>query len=85
MKREIPVDLESFAGIEGVGPKTIKILWQKLQIKNIDDLERAVRAHEIRKLPGFKEKRELNLLKGIEFAKKKPWQVHPQVHTIADS
>ncbi len=70
LKRKVPVDLESFFGIEGLGPKTIKTLWQELKIRNIDELEAAARAHRISKLPGFKEKTEQNILKGIEFAKK---------------
>jgi DNA polymerase (family 10) len=70
LKKKVPVDLENLSRIEGLGPKKIKILWQKLKIKNIDDLEKAALAHKISKLPGFKEKTEQNIIKGIEFAKK---------------
>jgi len=70
LKRKVPVDLESLSGIEGLGPKTIKTLWQKLKIKDLKDLEKAALAHKISRLPGFKEKTEQNVLKGIEFAKK---------------
>jgi DNA polymerase (family 10) len=70
LKKKIPVDLESLYGIEGLGPKTIKTLYQQLGVKTIDDLEKAAREHRISKLPGFKEKTEQNILKGIEFAKK---------------
>jgi DNA polymerase (family 10) len=70
LREKVPVDLESLSGIEGLGPKTIKILWTELKIKNIDDLEKAAQAHEISKLPGFKEKTEQNILKGIEFARR---------------
>jgi DNA polymerase (family 10) len=70
LRRKVPVDLESLSGIEGLGPKTIKILWQKLKVKDLDDLERAALAHKISGLPGFKERTEQNILKGIEFAKR---------------
>ena len=70
LKKKVPVDLENLSRIEGLGPKKIKILWQKLKIKNIDDLEKAALAHKISKLLGFKEKTEQNIIKGIEFAKK---------------
>ncbi|MEM2144912.1 MAG: helix-hairpin-helix domain-containing protein [Candidatus Jordarchaeaceae archaeon] len=70
LKEKVPVDLESLSGIEGLGPKTIKTLWTELKIRNIEDLEKAALAHKICKLPGFKEKTEQNILKGIEFAKK---------------
>lgn len=70
LRRETPVDLESLSVIEGLGPKKIKILWKKLKITNMNDLEKAAREHRISKLPGFKEKTEQNILKGIDFAKK---------------
>jgi DNA polymerase (family 10) len=70
LKKKIPVDLESLYGIEGLGPKTIKTLYQQLGVRTIEDLEKAASEHKISKLPGFKEKTEQNILKGIEFAKK---------------
>lgn len=70
LKKKIPVDLDSLSGIGGLGPKKIKVLWQKLKIRNIEDLERACLSHKVRKLPGFQETSEENLMKGIEFAKK---------------
>jgi DNA polymerase (family X) len=68
--QKVPVDLDSLWGIEGMGPKTIKVLYQKLGVRNIDDLERAAQAHKISHLPHFKQKTEENILRGIEFAKK---------------
>jgi DNA polymerase (family 10) len=70
LKQKAPVDFESLSGIEGLGPKKIKVLWEKLQIKNMDDLEKAALEHKIAGLAHFKEKTEENLLKSIEFAKK---------------
>src|SRR5512139_3146731 len=70
LHEKTPVDLESLTRIEGLGPKTIKNLWQKLKIRNTHDLEKAASAHKISQLPGFKRKTEENILKGIEFAKK---------------
>ena len=70
LKKEVPVDLDSLSGIEGLGPKKIKILWQELGIRNIDDLEKACLAHKVCKVAGFQEKTEQNLLNGIQFTKK---------------
>jgi DNA polymerase (family X) len=70
LKQKYPVDLDSLSGIEGLGPKKIKVLWRKLKIRNIDDLEKACLAHKVSKLPGFQEKTEQNILKGIAFARK---------------
>ncbi len=69
LKKKTPVDISSLLGIEGLGPKKIKILYHKLKIKNIGDLEKAALKGRIRNIPGFGEKTEHNILKGIEFAK----------------
>ncbi len=70
MKKKIPVDVENLIELEGVGPKTIKTLWQKLKIRNIEQLEKAARGHKIQKLEGFGEKSEEDILRSIEFHKK---------------
>lgn len=69
LKKKIPVDLESLFGVEGLGPKHIKKLYQKLKVKNLKDLESAVVNGKIRELEGFGEKSEKNILKSIEFLK----------------
>ncbi|MBI4010498.1 MAG: DNA polymerase/3'-5' exonuclease PolX [Candidatus Aenigmarchaeota archaeon] len=67
LRKRIPVDIEQLTAIEGVGPKTVKILYKKLKIKNVGDLEKAAKAGKIKKLSGFGEKSEQDILKGIEF------------------
>lgn len=70
IKKKLPVDLENLTKIEGVGIKTVKKLYEKLKIKNVEDLEKAAKSGKIRKLEGFGEKSEQDILKGIEFYKK---------------
>ncbi len=70
LKKKTPVDLLELTRVEGLGPKKIKILYQKLKIRNAADLERAARAGKIGKLAGFGPKSEENILKGVEFLKK---------------
>ncbi|MDO8664931.1 MAG: DNA polymerase/3'-5' exonuclease PolX [Candidatus Liptonbacteria bacterium] len=70
LKKKTPVDLKSFRGVEGIGPKSIKKLYQKLGIKNLADLEKAAQAGKIARLEGFGKKSEENILKGIGFVKK---------------
>jgi DNA polymerase (family X) len=69
LKKEVPVDIETLTSIEGVGPKIVYKLYKALGIKNIDDLEKACLEHKIRRLPGFGEKSEEKILKGIQFYK----------------
>ena len=70
LKKDCPIDYESLLAVEGIGPKTVKLLYQSLNVKDLDDLEHMAREHEIRKLPGMKEKSEEKILENIKYAKK---------------
>lgn len=70
LKKKMPVNISELTAVEGVGPKMIKVLWDKLHIRNLNDLEKAARAGKIKKLARFGEKSEQKILKGIEFLKK---------------
>ncbi len=69
LKKEAPIDLESFSSVEGVGPKMLKSLYENLKIKNLKDLEKAARAGKVRTLPRFGEKTEENILRSIELSR----------------
>ena len=70
LKKKMPVDIDELASVEGLGPMSIKTLYKKLKIKNLEDLEKAAKAGKIQKLKGFGKKTEENILEGIEFVKK---------------
>lgn len=69
LKKKFPVHVSELSAIQGVGPNVIKVLYKKLGVKTVKDLERAARAHEISALPHFGKKSEEKILKGIEFLK----------------
>ncbi len=70
LRRKYPIDLASLMGIEGVGPKTIRALYEALGITTLEQLEEAARQGRIRQLPRFGEKTEAAILKGIEFLRR---------------
>ncbi|OGY78947.1 MAG: DNA polymerase III [Candidatus Kerfeldbacteria bacterium RIFCSPHIGHO2_02_FULL_42_14] len=70
LQKKMPVNIHELATIEGLGPQHIKILYEKLGVKNLRDLEKAIAAKKISRLPGFGEQSEKNLKQGIEFVKK---------------
>lgn len=70
LKKQIPVDVTALTSIERVGPKTVKVLYEKLGITNLQELEKAVKEEKLRNLTGFGEKTEQQILNGIEFFKK---------------
>ncbi len=70
LRRKYPIDLASLMGIEGVGPKTIRALYEALGITTLDELEQAARQGRIRQLPRFGQKAEAAILRGIEFLRR---------------
>ncbi|HZC88835.1 MAG TPA: DNA polymerase/3'-5' exonuclease PolX [Nitrososphaera sp.] len=70
LKTKIPINIDELYGIEGIGPKTIKMLYDKLQIKNLTEFEKAAAEGRLRNVPGFTERKEQEILKRIEFFKK---------------
>ncbi len=69
LKRKTPVDLSELSRVEGLGPKSVKKLYQSLGVENLADLEKAALAGKIAKLEGFGPKSEEKILKSIGFAK----------------
>ncbi|MFC1630031.1 DNA polymerase/3'-5' exonuclease PolX [Patescibacteria group bacterium] len=70
LKKKTPIDVEELIRVEGMGPKKVKILYEKLGIRSVKDLEKAAKKHKIAPLFGFGEKTEKNVLEGIEFLKR---------------
>ncbi len=69
LKKKCPIDLEHLTAVEGLGPKMIKTLYQKLKIRNLTDLAKAARSGKIAKLPRFGPKIQENILRSIDFVK----------------
>ncbi|MBS3146227.1 DNA polymerase/3'-5' exonuclease PolX [Candidatus Woesearchaeota archaeon] len=89
LKEKFPVDIDELKRVEGLGPKGIKFLYKKLKIKNIEELERAAKENKLRNFEGWGQKKEDNILKGIEFIKKGTGrfplgQVFPLINEIRD-
>ena len=66
LKQKYPVDFRNLRKIQGLGPKKIAALFINLGVKDVESLKSAIDAHKVAGLPGFGEKTEANLLKGIE-------------------
>lgn len=71
LRKDCPIDFEALLKVEGVGPKTIKHLYQSLDIKDLDDLEEMAEHHQLRRLKGLSEKKEKTILENIQYARKK--------------
>jgi DNA polymerase (family 10) len=53
LKRELPGDLGEIAALPGLGPKRVKLLYDELGVRSLEDLRRVVRSGRLRELHGF--------------------------------
>ena len=51
--QEFPPTILDLLRLQGVGPKTVALLYRQLEIRSLDDLERAGREGRIRELKGM--------------------------------
>jgi DNA polymerase (family 10) len=63
---EVPATLVELLEVPGVGPKTVRLLWERLGIETLDDLRTGLRAGTIRGVPGLSEKGLASLAAGVE-------------------
>jgi len=70
-----PPGLVKLLQISGLGPKTVFLLHEKLNITNLEELEKAAREHRIRRLPRMGPTRETNILRSIERYKKRSTRI----------
>ncbi|HQF70859.1 MAG TPA: helix-hairpin-helix domain-containing protein, partial [Promineifilum sp.] len=66
LAREIPPGLVDMLRVEGLGPKRVKQVYDKLGINTLDALTAAAREGKLRDLPGMGAKSEAKILAGIE-------------------
>lgn len=70
LKAKTPIDIGQLGSIEGVGPKTLRAIYQKLGVIDMAGLENAAREGRLKTVPGITARKEQDILKKIEFAKK---------------
>ncbi|MBF8278978.1 MAG: PHP C-terminal domain protein, partial [candidate division NC10 bacterium] len=70
LRREIPRGVVELMAIPGVGPKTAKLLFDRLQVDSVEKLEALAQEGKLLGLPGIKQKTVENIVKGIQVVKK---------------
>ncbi len=64
---QVPDGLFGVLDIPGLGPKTVKAMWEKLGITSIEDLKGKLDSPELRTLPRMGEKTIENIRKALQF------------------
>ncbi|MCU0642749.1 MAG: DNA polymerase/3'-5' exonuclease PolX [bacterium] len=67
ISKDVSPELLSLLNIQNLGPKTLALAHQKLNVKNIDDLTRVIDDGSLSLLPGMGQKKVENIRKGIQF------------------
>ncbi len=62
---EIPPSLLELLRVEGLGPKRVKLVYDSLGVKNLEELETAAKEGKLRDLPKMGAKSEEKILQGI--------------------
>jgi DNA polymerase (family 10) len=66
LKRKLPGQIGDMAALPGLGPKRIKLLYDKLKVRTLDDLARAIKSGRLREIRGFGPTIEKKLLDALE-------------------
>lgn len=69
IREKFPAGVLDLLRVPGVGPKKVQVLWQQLGITDLDTLQKACETHRLRRLKGFGEKTEANILRGIQLVR----------------
>src|SRR2546428_10101013 len=65
LRASLPPGITALMSVPEVGPKTAMLLYERLGVKTIDELEQACKAGKVRNLPRMAERTQENILKGI--------------------
>jgi len=72
---EIPVQIFDLLSINGLGPKTIYNLYKYLDVRNLQDLQKAIDNNKIRTVPHLGLKTEMKLKRSLDFHNKKHYNL----------
>lgn len=68
LAQQVPSGVLSVLRVPGVGPKTAKLLWERLGVDSLENLRAALVSGQVRGLPGFGEKKRQHLLENLALA-----------------
>lgn len=80
LRAAVPAGLLELLRVEGLGAKKARLLYQKLGIASLADLEAACREGRVAALPGFGDKSQAKLLDGIDHLRK-----YAERHLVSDA
>jgi len=70
LRKRAPVDVMGLLAVDGVGRKTLKVLWDQLKVRTLDDLERVLEEERVEGLPGFGKRRAERLRQAVRIQRR---------------
>ncbi|HET7028080.1 MAG TPA: DNA polymerase/3'-5' exonuclease PolX [Candidatus Limnocylindrales bacterium] len=85
LRSEFPPTLVDLLEVPGVGPKTVKLVYEQLGVESVDDLRKAAEAGLLRSIKGLSEKTERAVIDGIAALETRPTRMllHRAAETVA--
>jgi DNA polymerase (family 10) len=75
LQAEVPPSLVGILAVPGLGPRTVRSLYERLGILTVEDLEAAARGGRIRELKGMGERTEQRVLAGLAALDRRPMRL----------
>ncbi|MHA1942784.1 MAG: DNA polymerase/3'-5' exonuclease PolX [Candidatus Thorarchaeota archaeon] len=66
LRTRVPIEVLELDAVPGLGPKKIKVMYEKLGVTDLQSLEKAAKSGQIAELPGFSNKSQGQILDGIQ-------------------
>ena len=83
---KVPTGLLDVLEVPGLGPKTVKLMWEKLSIESVEDLKKAIADGTLADLPRMGAKTIENITQSLEFMESSGSRLHVGIaRPIADS
>jgi len=70
LRKMVPEDLLELLEVSGIGPKTLRLAYERLKIRTKEDFLRAVKSGLLATLPGIGEKKLQNIVRSLELWEK---------------
>ncbi len=87
---QVPEGLLGLMEVQGIGPKTLKLAYDRLKVRTPEDFKRVLEDGSLQKLPGMGPKKVENIKKGLELFEKMSERIplglaYPLVKEIVDA
>jgi len=86
LRRAVPPELSALLGIPGLGPKRLRLLHQRLGIRDLGDLEKAIERGRLLELEGFGPRSVAKLARGVTLFRRRSGRfLLVEAESIADA